>query len=238
MRRSWSSSSRRGKMDRRGARSRAAPGPRRALRVRPRSVDVRKAGGMPCAVWARTATRVRHDDTDRPGTWTPRAPPLTAPDGCGSRRCRRALRIRVLSPAGPSRLSSVCGGSCYRNNSAVAAAALADRLGGPVAVLDIDAHHGNGTQEISIERGDMLVGSVHVDPGAGGFALRRLRRRNRQRRRRGCEQESPVGAWRRRRALARCGERARRLGAHSGATSLVVPLGVDAAAGDPRARSA
>ena len=59
------------------------------------------------------------------------------------------------------------GGSCYLNNSAVAGAAFADRLEGPVAVLDIDAHHGNGTQEIFYERGDVLVGSVHVDPGAG-----------------------------------------------------------------------
>ena len=61
------------------------------------------------------------------------------------------------------------GGSCYLNNSAVAAGAFADRLGGPVAVLDIDAHHGNGTQEIFYDRTDVLVGSVHVDPGAGWF---------------------------------------------------------------------
>src|SRR2546421_413440 len=38
------------------------------------------------------------------------------------------------------------GGSCYLNNAAMAAAALRERLDGPVAVLDLDAHHGNGTQ--------------------------------------------------------------------------------------------
>ena len=38
-----------------------------------------------------------------------------------------------------------------------------------VAVLDIDAHHGNGTQAIFYGRGDVYVGSVHVDPGAGWF---------------------------------------------------------------------
>jgi hypothetical protein len=63
---------------------------------------------------------------------------------------------------------SAHGGSCYLNNAA-AAAALVRRLGGPVAVLDIDAHHGNGTQAIFYDRGDVLTGSAHVDPGAGWF---------------------------------------------------------------------
>ena len=47
------------------------------------------------------------------------------------------------------------------------------RAAGPgrprVAVLDIDAHHGNGTQAIFYNRGDVFYGSVHVDPGAGWF---------------------------------------------------------------------
>jgi acetoin utilization deacetylase AcuC-like enzyme len=38
-----------------------------------------------------------------------------------------------------------------------------------VAVLDLDAHHGNGTQAIFYGRGDVYVGNVHVDPGAGWF---------------------------------------------------------------------
>ena len=36
-------------------------------------------------------------------------------------------------------------------------------------MIDIDAHHGNGTQAIFYEDPDVLVGSVHVDPGAGWF---------------------------------------------------------------------
>jgi acetoin utilization deacetylase AcuC-like enzyme len=61
------------------------------------------------------------------------------------------------------------GGSCYLNNAAIAAQAL--RRGGAarVAVLDIDAHHGNGTQSIFYERPDVFYGSVHVDPDAGWF---------------------------------------------------------------------
>ena len=47
--------------------------------------------------------------------------------------------------------------------------ALSRGLGPRVAVLDVDAHHGNGTQEIFAGRDDVLAGSVHVDPAAGWF---------------------------------------------------------------------
>jgi acetoin utilization deacetylase AcuC-like enzyme len=61
------------------------------------------------------------------------------------------------------------GGSCYLNNAAVAAQYLRDRGIDRVAVIDIDAHHGNGTQEIFYARGDVFYGSAHVDPGQGWF---------------------------------------------------------------------
>jgi acetoin utilization deacetylase AcuC-like enzyme len=61
------------------------------------------------------------------------------------------------------------GGSCYLNNAAVAAQALRQTGAERVAVIDIDAHHGNGTQAIFYDDPDVLVGSVHVDPGAGWF---------------------------------------------------------------------
>ena len=61
------------------------------------------------------------------------------------------------------------GGSCYLNNAALAAQALVDGGRERVAVLDLDAHHGNGTQAIFWERGDVLYGSLHVDPAAGWF---------------------------------------------------------------------
>jgi acetoin utilization deacetylase AcuC-like enzyme len=61
------------------------------------------------------------------------------------------------------------GGSCYLNNAATAAAALRAAGADRVAVIDIDAHHGNGTQAIFYERADVYYGSVHVDPGAGWF---------------------------------------------------------------------
>ncbi|HUA41295.1 MAG TPA: histone deacetylase family protein [Streptosporangiaceae bacterium] len=61
------------------------------------------------------------------------------------------------------------GGSCYLNNAAVAAQALRQDGAARVAVLDIDAHHGNGTQAIFYDRPDVFYGSVHVDPDAGWF---------------------------------------------------------------------
>ncbi len=61
------------------------------------------------------------------------------------------------------------GGSCYLNNSAAAAARLRGESGERVAVLDIDAHHGNGTQSIFYEDPEVLTGSVHVDPAEGWF---------------------------------------------------------------------
>lgn len=61
------------------------------------------------------------------------------------------------------------GGSCYLNNAAIAAQALRSAGHDRVAVVDIDAHHANGTQSIFYDRSDVLVASVHVDPGAGWF---------------------------------------------------------------------
>jgi acetoin utilization deacetylase AcuC-like enzyme len=61
------------------------------------------------------------------------------------------------------------GGSCYLNSAAVAAEHLRRAGAARVAVVDIDAHHGNGTQEIFWDRADVLYTSVHVDPAAGWF---------------------------------------------------------------------
>jgi acetoin utilization deacetylase AcuC-like enzyme len=61
------------------------------------------------------------------------------------------------------------GGSCYLNNAAIAAQYLRDSGVARVALVDIDAHHGNGAQAIFWERGDVFTGSVNVDPAAGWF---------------------------------------------------------------------
>jgi acetoin utilization deacetylase AcuC-like enzyme len=56
------------------------------------------------------------------------------------------------------------GGYCFLNNAAIAAQALRSRGCERVAVLDVDYHHGNGTQAIFYERSDVLVVSIHADP--------------------------------------------------------------------------
>jgi acetoin utilization deacetylase AcuC-like enzyme len=61
------------------------------------------------------------------------------------------------------------GGSCYLNNAAIAAAKLVETVGGSVTVIDLDAHHGNGTQEIFYERSDVRYASVHIGPAFGYF---------------------------------------------------------------------
>ncbi len=54
-------------------------------------------------------------------------------------------------------------GFCFFNNAAVAAQHLRGRFG-KVAILDVDTHAGNGTQDIFYERGDVLYVSIHTDP--------------------------------------------------------------------------
>lgn len=70
----------------------------------------------------------------------------------------------VLSrPPGHHAFGDLAGGFCFLNNSAIAAERL--RAGGlRPAILDVDVHHGNGTQGIFYERGDVLTVSIHADP--------------------------------------------------------------------------
>jgi acetoin utilization deacetylase AcuC-like enzyme len=56
------------------------------------------------------------------------------------------------------------GGYCFLNNAALAAQALIDQGARKVAVLDVDYHHGNGTQSVFYERDDVLTVSIHGDP--------------------------------------------------------------------------
>jgi acetoin utilization deacetylase AcuC-like enzyme len=126
------------------------------------------------------------------------------------------------------------GGSCYLNNAALAAQALRQAGVGRVAIIDIDAHHGNGTQAIFYGRPDVYYGSVHVDPGAGwfphymGFADERGSGPGA-----GANRNVPVapgtGDDRWLEGVSQlCGEVGRQ-----GAEAVVLSLGVDAAAADP-----
>lgn len=56
------------------------------------------------------------------------------------------------------------GGYCFLNNAAIAAQHLLNKGANRVAILDVDFHHGNGTQDIFYQRNDVLFASLHGDP--------------------------------------------------------------------------
>ena len=145
-----------------------------------------------------------------------------------------SIAYACCRPPGHHVTRTAFGGSCYLNNAAIAATRLRGHFDGPVAILDVDAHHGNGTQSIFYEDPGVLTGSVHVDPAAGwfphflGFASERGEGAGGDSNRNlplppgsgdepWLEAVSNLAAWAR----------------EGGAEALVVPLGVDAAGGDP-----
>ena len=69
----------------------------------------------------------------------------------------------LCRPPGHHAGADYLGGYCYLNSAAIAAEA-AVAAGKRVAILDIDYHHGNGTQDIFYARGDVLFVSIHADP--------------------------------------------------------------------------
>lgn len=117
---------------------------------------------------------------------------MNAPIVAGTYRAARAAADAVLTgaalledhraayalcrPPGHHAGSDLCGGYCFLNNAAIAAeyllkvedrrSTIEDRhpRSPAVAILDIDYHHGNGTQQIFYERSDVLFVSIHADP--------------------------------------------------------------------------
>lgn len=70
----------------------------------------------------------------------------------------------LCRPPGHHAARDYYGGYCFLNNAAIAAQAFRDGGAGKVAVLDVDYHHGNGTQSIFYDRGDVFFASIHGDP--------------------------------------------------------------------------
>ncbi len=74
------------------------------------------------------------------------------------------LAFALCRPPGHHAGRAQFGGYCYLNNAALAAQALRHAGHQRVAVLDVDYHHGNGTQELFWNRQDVFYGSIHADP--------------------------------------------------------------------------
>jgi acetoin utilization deacetylase AcuC-like enzyme len=147
----------------------------------------------------------------------------------GEDRCAMA----VTRPPGHHAGRDFYGGYCFINGSAMAAQALRDAGHAKVAVLDVDYHHGNGTQAIFYERSDVLTVSIHGDPMTEyPFYLGHADERGRSEGE-GFNLNLPLprgtafAAWR---AALNTGLEAV---ARFGATALVVPLGVDTYCKDP-----
>jgi acetoin utilization deacetylase AcuC-like enzyme len=70
----------------------------------------------------------------------------------------------LCRPPGHHAARSMYGGYCFFNNAAIGAEALTRATGERVAILDVDYHHGNGTQQIFWRRGDVRYVSIHADP--------------------------------------------------------------------------
>jgi acetoin utilization deacetylase AcuC-like enzyme len=170
-----------------------------------------------------------------PGSWAAiRAAADAALTAAGTITAGARASYALCRPPGHHAGPDGYGGSCYLNNAALAAQALCDQGADRVAVLDIDAHHGNGTQAVFYARPDVYYGSVHVDPGAGwfphymGFADERGNGPGA-----GANRNVPLPPgtgdddW-----LAAVDQLCADARAH-GAEAIVLSLGVDAAAADP-----
>jgi acetoin utilization deacetylase AcuC-like enzyme len=84
----------------------------------------------------------------------------------GAEQLRAGARgtFALCRPPGHHAARDLYGGYCFLNNAAIAAQYLRDHGAARVAILDVDYHHGNGTQDIFYERADVLFVSLHGDP--------------------------------------------------------------------------
>lgn len=100
-----------------------------------------------------------------PATW----PAAEAAAACALAAAAEATAGRhayaLTRPPGHHAYAARAGGHCYLNNTAIAAQSLRTHGAARVAILDIDSHHGNGTQGIFWDRPDILFASLHGDPG-------------------------------------------------------------------------
>jgi len=75
-----------------------------------------------------------------------------------------AVAFALCRPPGHHAAADLYGGYCFLNNAAIAAQGFLDSGAQRVAILDVDFHHGNGTQDIFYQRDDVLFLSLHGDP--------------------------------------------------------------------------
>ena len=170
-----------------------------------------------------------------PGTWDAARAAAACAQEAAERVSAGEHAVYALSrPPGHHATPAGYGGSCYLNNAAVAAEVMRAHGHERVGIVDLDAHHGNGTAAVFYDRDDVLYGSVHVDPGAGWFPhVVGFGDETGSGAGAGCTRNLPVPegtgdeTW-----LAAVADLAAWV-TEAGCSGLVVSLGVDAAAEDP-----
>jgi acetoin utilization deacetylase AcuC-like enzyme len=99
-----------------------------------------------------------------PGSWDAIQGAAACALAAAAEAAKGGVAYALCRPPGHHAYAARAGGHCYVNNAALAAEHLRDAGAARVAVLDIDSHHGNGTQGIFWDRGDVLTISIHGDP--------------------------------------------------------------------------
>jgi acetoin utilization deacetylase AcuC-like enzyme len=139
----------------------------------------------------------------------------------------------LCRPPGHHASSDLAGGYCYINNAAVAAQMLLDGGASRIAILDVDYHHGNGTQRIFYDRDDVLYASIHATPEREYPFLLGYARETGEGEGQGFNFNQPLPLGTRidtyRQALAEAGARVRSFAPDA----LIVSLGVDSYVRDP-----
>lgn len=141
------------------------------------NINVRRVGpdGLPrggfvgqCAYYLADMSCPIGQDTHAAAYWSAQSAISAARAVMGGERFAYAL----CRPPGHHARRNAAGGFCYINNAAVAAELLKQHYGS-VAILDVDVHHGQGTQEIFWERDDVLYVSIHgaTDEGGGFYPV-------------------------------------------------------------------
>ena len=100
----------------------------------------------------------------RAGTWDAVYGSAQCALSAADAAAKNGYAYALCRPPGHHAFAASAGGFCYVNNTAVAAQRLAATLRGRIAIVDVDVHHGNGTQGIFYQRADVLTVSLHADP--------------------------------------------------------------------------
>ena len=168
------------------------------------------------------------------GTWDAAySSAQVALSGAAALQAGERSAFSLCRPPGHHATRDMFGGYCFLNNAAIAAQYLRDQGASRIAILDVDFHHGNGTQDIFYERGDVLFLSIHGAPkdayphflgyadeagtGAGAGFTRNFP----------LPPETPFGPWR------SCLAQALDMVGGFGPDALIVSLGVDTFKADP-----